>query len=64
MATALQTATCFSSKPIIVYYLQQTYKTFQGLIWHENSAHRIYNQPPAYLISLPSQHIEQFKRLL
>ncbi|CAG8699691.1 852_t:CDS:1 [Cetraspora pellucida] len=42
----------------------KTYKTFHGLIRHENSAHRSYNQPPADLISLPPQHIEQFKRLL
>ncbi|CAG8706776.1 14038_t:CDS:2, partial [Racocetra fulgida] len=40
------------------------YKTFQGLIRHENSAYYSYNQPPANIISLPLQHVEQFKQIL
>ena len=43
---------------------KKQYKTFQGLIRHENLAHASYNQPPADVISLPAQHIEQFKKLL
>ncbi|CAG8497329.1 4452_t:CDS:2 [Racocetra persica] len=43
---------------------KKNYKTFQGLIRHENLVHRSYNQPPANIISLPVQHIEQFKKLI
>ena len=43
---------------------KKQYKTFRGLIRHENLAHASYNQPSADIISLPAQHIEQFKKLL